>query len=156
MKRLFSLLAIGLFTSQLAFGEILRLGGSANTSDPEKVWIAVVNGESSTVAKGTLMYFDTTADDGVTVKIIPINSASLIPACVMSESCATGKKCKCQTYGYADYILADGSTANISAGQRMAVSIYQGRVSGADNYVVGVALDANTSSGTLEGFIMLR
>jgi len=137
-----------------ANAEILRIGGSIDTSDPEAVYMNVVNGEASSVAKGSLMKPSASADDGVTA--LKTTDATDVPICVMAVTCSAGAVCRCQTYGFADFILADGQDNAISAGQKMTASAYDARVDGGTGHVVGVALDANSASGSLEGFIMLR
>ena len=126
----------------------------------DKAFIMVRAGE--TLLKGDCVYYDTSADNGITVKKVPVLSGqSYFPACIVSEAIASGKDGKCQVYGYNDSILFDAATtaeageaiycgSAVTAGQ--AIAIASASVA-AYNRPVGQFFDASAASGSVEGFV---
>jgi hypothetical protein len=151
MKKVILILTMLAITAQ---AEVGRFGGSASLADPEQAFIIVKNAETSTVPFGTVMKPSASADDGVTALIATSGTRAI---CVMAQSCAASKFCKCQVYGYISGILASGVTSAISAGQVLSVDAIAGKVSSlSTGHQIGIALDASTATEAIEGFIQLR
>lgn len=154
MKKYYVILA--LVIAMPAFAVIGRFGGSLNTSDPEKVFIRIKNGESSTaMAKGDLVSADTTADDGVTMKLTTTSGQEV--TCVVEEAIVAGAFGLCQVYGYHSAVKVNGTTFNISTGGRVAASTYSGRGDGTGSGAsIGRALDGSTVQGTIPMMLKLQ
>jgi hypothetical protein len=147
------LVVIALLFAITAQAEIGRFGGSSATTDPEVKYLKVKNGESSSVAKGTVMKPSASADDGVTALKATSGTRAI---CVMAQTCAAYAFCKCQRYGYFNGVLAAATGDNISAGGPIAVDTVTGKVSSlSTGHVIGIALDASTATEAIEAFIQL-
>jgi len=137
-----------------AYGVIHRHGSSESTSDPEKASIVVKNGESVALAAGDLVQLDSTLDDGVTVKLT--TEKADVPLCMVEAAIAAAAMGRCQTYGLTTILKADGQTNAIVAGKKISSSARAGRVDGGSGTFVGVGLDANSASGTIDAYLKLR
>lgn len=137
----------------------LKADGTVDTSTLEKEFINVVNGEGSTIAAGSLVILDVTADDGATV--IVDTSSGQTPICVMVDACADNKLCKCQTYGLYDSALVDLTGGNPAAGGTAFISLTNagylkaGTVGGTE-HPVGVFYDAVSATGAAQVFLKLK
>lgn len=164
-KFLVSILALAF--SMTAFAAIepvnrstnIKYDGSADEATLEKEFINVINNEGSTIAAGSVVILDATADDGASV--IVDTSAGQTPICVMVSSCADNKLCQCQTYGLIDSALIDLSGGNASAGgtafisQTTAGYMAAGTIGGTE-HPVGVFYDAVTATGSAQLFLKLK
>jgi hypothetical protein len=159
MKKLI-VLALALLTAAPAFAVITRGGGSFNTSDPERVFVRVKNSEaSSTAAAGSLMCGDTTAKDGVSVKLCATTGQPVQCVVPAGLSIAAGKFGTCQIYGLHTALLVSASTNNVTAGGRLVVN-QQGAAGKADGKstgdLLGYSFDAASTSTTVNAFIQLH
>lgn len=139
-----------------ALAVVGRFGGSLNTSDPEKVFINIKNGEASTaMSDGDLVSADVSADDGVTMKLTTTSGQEV--TCVVAESIATGKFGLCQVYGFHSAVKVNGTTFAIATGGRLAASTYTGRADGTvSGESIGRALNALTVPGTVPAMLHLQ
>lgn len=134
-----------------------RFGGSLNTSDPEKIFIKIKNGEASTaMANGDLVGADTTADDGVTMKLTIAAGEQV--TCVVAEAIAAGKFGLCQVYGFHSAVKVNGTTFAVASGGNVSASTYTGRGDGETNTAqsIGKALDGSTISNTIPMWLKLQ
>jgi len=137
--------------------------GTLQPGSREVFYIHVKNGSGTTYGAGAGVILDYTADDGYTVT--GTTSITARPHCMLQESCANGKLCKCQTYGYTSLLLFDGDGNDVAAagdpvfastktaGYFMALTVGNGSAS-AESW--GVFYDASTASGAVEAFLDLR
>jgi len=137
--------------------------GALQPGSREVFYIHVKNNSGTTYAAGSGMILDYTADDGYSVT--GTTSVTARPHCMLQESCANGKLCKCQTYGYTSLLLFDGDGNDVAAagdpifastktaGYFMALGVGDGSAS-AESW--GVFYDASTASGAVEAFLDLR
>lgn len=140
--------------------------GNITPSDGETCFENVYNKNGIALVKGDLVILDTGEEDGYSVATSA--SAGAIPKCVIAEACPSGKVCKCQTYGFADYLLLDTNNTNAAtAGQLMFISENTGgfiqaeKLSSiaASDVPIGEFKSSNGLHGATEvisGFIRLR
>lgn len=121
----------------------------------DKSFIKVKNGESVSVARGKVVVFSTSADDGATIATSATAGAPY--ACVMDETCASGAQCLCQVKGYHDAVYFDAAAGGASAGEAGFVSdlVAGGYVKSNDSVAaghvpVGMFLDTISATGTVE------
>lgn len=137
----------------------IKYDGTVDSSALEQRFIDVINNSGSTLAIGTAVVLDTSADDGASVTTSV--TAGLSPLCLMAVSCLDNKLCKCQTYGYMAAAKFDSSNANSVAGKRFFMSSTNaGYISAratdlATEAPGGVFYDAASVSGSVEVFINL-
>jgi hypothetical protein len=125
----------------------------------KKVHTFVKNGTASTIADGSVVCLDLTADNGATVGLC---AALGDPAlCVVDEAsgCAASAMCKCLVEGYKSNLVFDGSGNDATAGMAVYSDI-DGKAAGitspaATDYGMGVFLDSSTDSGSIEAYIRL-
>lgn len=115
--------------------------GTHGTDQPYKVFRKFKAGNA--VAKGDLLQYSATADDGVTVVDA---AASTFVACVAAEDAASGDYFLGQVKGFCDYITTDGTVAASGAlvpGAAVADSV---AIASATAFTFGFALadDAGT------------
>jgi len=129
----------------------------------------VKNGSGGSLAVGSIVILDLTADDGVTVTTS--TSRNAVPFCVVMETIAANGIGKCQTYGReADGVLFDafgGVDKAATAGNAIYISTtragYGQGINPANNpsavglvYPVGIWYDTASATGSVEAFIQLR
>jgi hypothetical protein len=127
----------------------------------EKCFIKVSNASGGSLAKGSVVISDTSqANPHVVTTSTTAGSA---PICVIAETCSTGAKCKCQTYGYTDSLLFE-ATKEASAGHLVFISEnvakysmaeVKGSIAGSD-VPIGTFLETSATSGSIKAFIKLR
>lgn len=112
----------------------------------------------ASISAGDLVTLDLTADDGATVtKVDALGEAAL---CVMVKSCTSGQIKPCRVWGKIEANF-DGSYQAAVAGVPVFASAHVGgKVTGitspsGHNYPVGIALDASSTTGSLEVFVKL-
>lgn len=158
MKKLM-VFVLAMAAIQPAHAIVGRFGGSYDTTDPEKEFIRVKNSEaSSAFAAGDLLCSDTSADDGVSVKIC-VTTAGQPIQCVGSVAIAAGKYGLCQIYGYHAAVKVSGQTNSVTAGGRLTFTSdgAAGRADGkSTGDIVGIALDSASTSTTVKAFLRLR
>lgn len=166
MKNLITLVFAAIF-SLSAYADVgpkghstaLKYDGTVDTSTLEKHFINVVNNKGSSIAAGSLVYLDVTADDGASVTTGTTDSQT--PLCIMVAACADNAACSCQTYGLYSAALFDAEGGNAVAGAPFFLStanagyISEGAL-GADNIPAGIFYDAASASAAVEVFIKLR
>lgn len=164
MKKFLALILTLAFTV-CAFADIglvnrsntLKYDGTVDSNALEQKFINVYNRHAATVAVGTAMVLDVTNDDGASVSLS--TTVGVKPICVMAVSCASGKLCLCQTYGYFSAALFDVTKGNAVAGKRAWLSTDNAgylAARGTDlatEASIGVFYDAASASGTIELFI---
>lgn len=157
----FAVASMPAFASNGTIGRSTALSydGSADANSVEKEFINVINNEGSSIAAGSLVILDVTADDGASVIID--TSASQTPICVMVAACADNALCKCQTYGIYDSLLVDLTGGNAVAGAPFFLS--QGNAGysrtntlGGVEIPAGVFYDAASATGSVQAFIKLK
>jgi hypothetical protein len=165
MKSLFTLLfALTAFNAfaikgPIGFSTALNYAGEVDSSTVEKIFINVKNGSGSSLAAGSLVVWDLTADDGATVTTSTTQTNS--PACVIEKACSASALCSCQIYGKAN-VLADlggvGAPPAV-AGARFFLSAtnagYAAAITtpGATTPAGGIFYDSASATATVEVFI---
>jgi hypothetical protein len=154
MKKLFILALV--LVSLPSYGFVTRNGGSYSTSDPEKEFLRVKSGESSTaIAIGDALCADTSADDGVTAKICTSSGKPVL--CVAAQAIVAGAWGKCQTYGYMSALKVSGVADAVVAGSGVVMSPVSGRGDGASSgKIFAIALDAASTTTTIPAIIIVR
>lgn len=119
----------------------------------EKVSIKVKNGESSSIAAGSVVVYSTSADNGATVA--SGSTAGMPVACVMEEACAAGAVCLCQKSGYHPAVLFDAAVGGAVAGEAgfhsaTAYYVKSNDSVAAGNVPLGVFLDTISATGSVE------
>ncbi|MGE3608012.1 MAG: hypothetical protein AB7I27_00390 [Bacteriovoracaceae bacterium] len=138
----------------------LKYDGSIDTSTLEKEFINVVNKSGSTLAAGAVVILDVTNDDGASVTTT--TSASQVPMCVNTKSCAANALCECQTYGYFSAALFHVGGGNAVAGRPFYISTgtagYIKAIASpaASDIPGGVFYDAASASGAVEVFLKMK
>lgn len=138
----------------------LKYDGSVDASTVEKEFINVKNSHSATIDAGKAVILDVADDDGAGVLIA--TTAGQTPICVMAESCAVGKLCKCQTYGLNSSVYFNAAGGNAVAGAPFWLSTgaagYIAKINtpGGSDVRGGVFYDAASASGQVEVFIKMR
>lgn len=137
----------------------LKYDGTVDANALEQRFVKVLNNAGYTIESGKTVVLDATADDGASVTLS--TTVGLSPMCVMAESCADNKLCKCQTYGLMDAAYFDALAGNATAGKRFYLSsanagYIAARVTElATEAPGGVFYDAATASGSIQVFIDL-
>lgn len=137
----------------------MKYDGTADANSLEKEFINVINNEGSSIAAGSLVILDVTADDGASV--IVDTSSGQTPICVVVKACADNALCECQTYGLIDSVLTDLTGGNASAGGTAFISLTNagyvkaGTVGGTE-HPVGVFYDAVSATGAAQLFLKLK
>ena len=135
--------------------------GTVETYD--KTWIMVYNGTGSTIARGSVVVFDTTADDAYT--ITSSTTFGVATACVADEAIANLTKGLCLIRGKHDAVLFKLTGAETLAINELAyhsdTAYYAAPVAAATAtypmYMpIGYALDACTATGTCDMFINIK
>lgn len=160
---LISLFAIVALNAMAFIGPVdrsanLSYDGTAMSGTLEKHFMNVKNGSGGTLAAGSVVVLDLTADDGFTVTTSTTQTQS--PACIIEASCASAALCRCQVYGYATALLdANNTNTQATAGARFFLSANNA------GYIQGIAspngtqepggifYDTTGSSGSVEVFI---
>ncbi len=119
----------------------------------EKVSIKVKNGESSSIAAGSIVVYSTTADNGAT--IASGSTAGMPAACVLEAVCASGSVCLCQVKGYNAAVLFDAAAGGAVAGEAGFHSATAYKVKSNDSVAaghvpVGMFLDTISATGSVE------
>ena len=164
MKSLFLCLAFFALTAHADIGPINRstnvdFAGAVVPGTLEQRFINVINSSGAVIAIGKAVSLDLSADNGASATVSA--TAGLSPLCVMAVSCAIGKLCKCQTYGYAAAGVFDSTAANAVAGSRWYMStnnagfISARSADSASEVPGGIFYDAASASGSVEIFIDL-
>lgn len=138
---------------------IIRGDGTIVPSNGEQCFENVYNQNGGTIAKGAIVVFDNTESDGYSVATS--STAGAKPRCMVAESCAAGKFCKCQTYGYTDILLVDGGT---TASNGTVLYISEGNAGYAEknaspavtDFPIGYVKESITASGAKKAFLKLR
>lgn len=161
MKKLLVLFSM-LFLTLSAHGaqNALNADGTVKTRH-QKFILVQATSSISTLSDGEAVCFDTDADDGITVNYCSIQGDPA--ACVIADgqSCTSNQMCKCQTYGYHPSVLFDNNASDVGAGEVFyADGEGYGRVAGisspsATSTILGVALDAVSTSTSFEAFLKL-
>lgn len=134
----------------------LSYDGTVDSSSLEKLFINVKNGSGGSLAAGSVVVMDLTADDGATVTTSTTQTNS--PVCVIEKTCAASALCSCQIYGLAN-VLFDGSGPASVAGARFFLSAtYAGYVAtisspNGTQPAGGIFYDAASASGSVQAFI---
>lgn len=169
MKKLLIAFSLALMTT-LTLADIGKVGrstsfdnaGTYQTGSREKFEIVVKNQSGGALEDGDLVIWDVSNDDGYSVTTS--TTAGAKPACVLSEACAAGAACKCQTYGYKSNVNFDVTNESATAGDCGYLSESNaGKVQGeqlslktVDDVCVGIFYDAAAASGDVEMFLKLR
>jgi len=129
----------------------------------DKTWILVKNSIGSDLARGSVVVFDTTADDGYT--IASSTTFGIAAACVTDEAIANGKTGLCLIRGKHDAVLFKLTGAENLAVYELAyhsdTAYYAAPVAAATATYpmytpIGYALDACTATGTCDMFINIK
>lgn len=129
----------------------------------DKTWIMVYNGTGSTINRGSVVVFDTTADDGYT--ITSSTTFGVASACVTDEAIANGKKGLCLIRGKHDAVLFKLTGAETLVAYELAyhsdTAFYAAPVAAATAtypmYMpIGYALDTCNATGTCDMFIDIK
>lgn len=168
MKMLFTLVTvIFAFNVYADIGLVDRstaVDGAGNllSGSVEKFEIMVKNQSGGALEDGDVVIWDVSNDDGYSVTTS--TTAGAVPACVLSEACASAALCKCQTYGYKSNVNVDVTNATATAGFMAFISENnagkvqneaKASIAGSD-VPVGVFYDDAAASGDVEMFIRLR
>lgn len=151
---LFAFNSFGLITSPMSNG----FDNTGTINQREKSSIRVKNGESSSIAAGSIVVYSLTADDGATVAS---TSTSGVPAaCVMVSACAAGAQCECQKAGYVSGLLFDAKYGGAAAGEAVYVSTASYYSASNDDIPakavpVAIVLDAISATGSVEAVLIL-
>ena len=151
-----------------AYSEVCLEGRSTTTDllgnvvNQEVCYVNVKNGLGSSIPKGNAVILKAGVEDGFTVTTSVV--AGVVPHCIMLEVCADAKVCKCQTYGYADYVDFDATDAVASDGGLIFISesnagLVQAEIPAsiaASDAPLGVFLETASASGEIKAFIKLR
>lgn len=162
------LLVLCVFCMTSLYAEVCLTGRSTtedNTgaiSGQEVCYVNVKNGLGSALAKGNVVILKASSEDGFTVTTSA--TAGQVPHCIMMEACADAKVCKCQTYGYADFVDFDVTNSTATAGNLVFISennagLVQAEALGsyaASDVPVGVILETTSASEEVKVFIKLR
>ena len=158
MKLLTLILAVAFTASAFSspFG-----ANSFNADDTVKsrrsVYTFVKNSEASsaTFSAGEVVCHDLTADDGISADYC---AAYGEPAyCMVVESCAVGKMCKCLLEGYTSVLSFNAANDDAAAGK--GVFATTSGDAGAKTtvvvgeYVIGTYLDASSATGAIEAYL---
>lgn len=119
----------------------------------DKSFIKVKNGETESIARGSIVVYSVSADNGAT--IASSTTAGAPYACVLDEACAAGAQCLCQVKGYHDAVLFDAAAGGAVAGEAgfhsaVAYKIKSNDSVAAGHVPVGVFLDTITATGSVE------
>jgi hypothetical protein len=137
----------------------LKYDGTIDTSTVENRFVNVLNGTGGTLAAGTVVTWDLTADDSATITTSA--SAGQSPVCIIAKSCTTLKLCSCQRKGKVAAALFDSTGNNAVAGSRWYMSSANaGYVSARGTSLAtevpgGIFFDAASASGTIDIYIDL-
>jgi len=136
------------------YSNVRDIKGTVTYND--KVFIKVYS--AAGVAKGSVVFLDTSADDGMTVTTA--TNAALKPLCMVAETISALGIGKCQIYGYTDALLFEPTTTAVVnepvyhsssiAGYSSAIS--SGSVA-AYNVPIGTFLDASAATASIEAFL---
>lgn len=138
----------------------VNLKGELVEDSREKWFIKVKNSASATIDNGRVVILDETDDDGFSVDVT--TTAGKTPICVMNETCEVGEVCSCQTYGLKTDVGFSAAQNNAVAGGPVYISEgdagYVGAITSpaANDFPVGVFMDASSATGDVEVFIKLR
>lgn len=144
------------FNGSFGKSTALDYAGAVIPGSVEKQFLNVKNGYTATIAAGSGVVLDLTADDGASVVI---SSAGYAPLCIVVASCAVGKLCKCQNYGVYDSALFDVTSTSAVAGKRIYLSTSNAGYFAArtvdlvSEVAGGIFYDAASASGTVQVFI---
>ncbi len=141
----------------------------------DSVFIKVKNTGASSVSSGSVMIWDLSADDGASVTIASngelIGSQNV--ACVTAGTIAASAKGQCQVYGYNAGVkfAVNSPSVSVTAGSNLFLGSASGRAGALSTAVsadgsapggiamyprrIGTALDAGSTTGTVEAFINL-
>lgn len=137
----------------------IKFDGTVDASSIENHYINVINNEGGSIAAGSAVILDATADDGASV--IVDTTASQTPHCIMVAACADNALCLCQVQGKFSSALFDVRNGNAVAGApfflstRTAGYIEKNTLGGVE-IPAGIFYDAASASGAVEVFIKLR
>lgn len=134
---------------------------AGNVKNRDRVRIRVRANDTTAIVAGQCVYYNTAADDGITVDAVPATSGrQYMPACMALEAIAVGKDGDCLVWGYTDIMLFDAATTAAAGGQVYCGSSTAGRFIaiasgsvGAYDRPIGQFLDASATSGTIEAFV---
>jgi hypothetical protein len=165
----FLTLVFSLLMASVAVADIGPVGSSTNLDGTgaviggtlEQRFINVKNQHTTVLTKGYVAVWDTSNDDGYSVKVS--TTAGAYPACVMVKDCAAGKLCKCHTYGYNGTLTLSTDIGAATAGSKVFISEQDaGKVTGqntvgVDDMPLGMFYDSTAvDDSTVEVFINIR
>lgn len=129
----------------------------------DKQWITVYNATGSSIARGSVVVYDVTADDGYT--IVSSTTFGVAAACVTDQAIANLSKGLCLIRGKHDAVLFKLTGAENLATYELAyhsdTAFYAAPVAAATTTypmytAIGYALDACTATGTCDMFINIK
>lgn len=138
----------------------LEYDGSIKTGTVENHYMNIKNVTGATLALGTVVTLDTSADDGASATTSA--TAGRSPLCIIAVACDANKLCKCQNYGVFDSARFDSTANAATAGSRWYMSSANaGYVSArttdlATEVPGGIFFDSASASGTIQVFIGLH
>lgn len=145
------------FIGNVGKSTVKKADGTVDANSIEKRFLNVLNKQGSTIAAGSVVALDLTADDGASV--ILSGTAGHAPLCVMAVSCSAAALCKCQNYGYAT-ALFDSTNAPAVTGMAFYMSTSNAGYISARSVPVfgtdwkgGVFYDAASASASVEVFL---
>jgi hypothetical protein len=151
MKLMFAMF-FALLVTATAFAQGTYTGTGA-VKYQEKVFGPFVNSASTTLAAGSAVCLDLTADDGIAIDYC---IDGYPPIGVVTASCAVGARCKVQTKGMFETVLFDPTNGNAEAGNSAYVGangyVY-GDTSDTNKQPLGIFLDAASSTAAVQVFI---
>lgn len=159
---LFALMMTSVYAEVCLEGRSTTVDLLGNVVNQEICYVNVKNGLGSSIAKGNAVILKAGVEDGFTVTTSA--TAGAVPHCIMLEACADTKVCKCQTYGYADYLDFDSTNGVATDGGLIFISEDNagyvesealGSIAASDN-PIGSFLESVSASGEVKAFIKLR
>lgn len=153
MKMFLGLMVLTMSFMAFAENNYIDAVGTVKTRVAE--YVMGVNGSAGTLAKGSVVCFDNTDDNGIHVDVCVADGAKA--AGVTTASCAVGARCKLLTKGFIDYLVFDYDATSTATGGMLystndAKSTVPASVTTA-MFPIGVAFDAVAADGSIEAFI---
>ena len=128
----------------------------------DKVHVRVKNGSGGTLSTGSVVIWDLTADDGMTVTTT--TTAGVKAACVTETQLLSNELGLCQVYGKHNGVRytfgAPSSNGEATAGESLYTSKVASRAVGispgaATDRPIGIFYDSSATTGNVEAFINL-
>lgn len=157
MKNLFLAMILGIVTFSVGAAQN-ALDGTGAVKTRHAKYLVVKNSASVALTEGEFVGPDLTVDDGISVDFVYAKSAKAL-CMIVDESCAVGKMCKCQTYGFTDLAYFGAGDGSATAGGVGYVTVagevtIDGSVAASD-FPAGIFLDASSASGAVQFYITL-